>query len=255
MITRNLLTLIAFGGVVALVACSSKAADKFGSSDDFCAAKAETECKNIAKKCGASDEACKTKRTATCNTAALAAKNQGRAYRANAVQDCLDKIDEVFHDGASAVTPDGEKDVTKVCERVFGGSKKVRETCTSTFECEGALICDGVCASEEIVSLTGGCGNAGQVCAPGTYCQPQGGKRFCVDKKKQDEICGTDNPCIETLRCVNHCIAKVTVGNPCDRDDECAVEAPFCDLTSMPRKCRPKYESTTSACKEFGSTL
>ncbi|NVL83582.1 hypothetical protein, partial [Escherichia coli] len=71
--------------------------------------------KNLAKRCGASEDACKAKRTATCNTAALSAKNQGRTYRSSAVQDCLDKIDAVFHDGASAVTPDGEKEVTKVC--------------------------------------------------------------------------------------------------------------------------------------------
>lgn len=252
---RNLLTLIACGGIVALVACSSEEADKFGSSDSFCTAKAESECKNLAKKCGASEDACKTKRVAACNNAAAAAANQGRSYRPNAVQDCLDKIEDVYRDNANNVTPEGEKDVVVVCERVFGGSKKEREPCAQTFECEGALICDGVCITKETVSLNGGCANAGQVCATGTYCQAQGGKKFCVEKNKLDEACGTDNPCIESLRCVNRCIARVTVGQPCDNDGECADEAPFCDLTTTPKKCRPKYESTTAACKEFGSTI
>ena len=258
MITRNLLTLMAFGGSMALAfssACSSDDPVKFGSSDQYCSARAEAECGNLAKKCGASVEACTSKRTATCNNAAAAAANMGRTYRPNAVQDCIDTINDVYKNGASDVTPDGEKNVEKVCQRVFGGTKTERTPCANTFECDGALICDTVCAAEEIVQLNAGCGNAGQVCAAGTYCQAQGGKSFCVEKKKENDICGPDSPCIETLRCVNHCVPKVTVGNPCDNDGECANEAPFCDLSSMPRKCRPKYESTTSACKEFGSSL
>lgn len=253
--TRNLLTLIAFGGIVALVACSSDEADKFGSSDSFCTAKAESECKNLAKKCGATEDACKTKRVAACNNAAAAAANQGRAYRANAVQDCIDKIDDVYKDNANSVTAEGEKEVVVVCERVFGGTKKEREPCAQTFECEGSLICDGVCIKQETVSLNGGCANAGQVCDTGTYCQATGGKSFCVAKNGLGDGCGVDNPCIESLRCVNRCVEKVAVGQPCDNDGECADAAPFCDLTSSPKKCRPKYESTTSACKEFGSTL
>jgi len=256
--TRNLLTLIGFGGLVALVAlvaCSSDDPDKFGSSDAYCTARAESECTNLAKKCGASADACKTKRVATCNNAAAAAANEGRSYRANAVQGCIDKIEEVYKDGANNVTPEGEVEVTTFCERVFGGDKKEREPCAKNFECEGALICDGVCIKPETVAKNAGCANAGQVCEKGTYCQATGGRKFCVDKNKLDETCGVESPCIESLRCVNRCIAKVTVGQPCDTDGECADEAPFCDLTTTPRKCRPKYESTTSACKEFGSTL
>lgn len=253
--TRNLLTLIAFGGIVALVACSTDDATKFGSSDAYCSARAEVECKNLAKKCGASEDACKTKRIATCSNAAAAAANQGRSYRANAVQDCLDKVADVYKDNASNVTPTGETQVGIVCERVFGGTKKEREPCAQTYECEGSLLCDGVCTTTETVAKNGGCANAGQVCETGTYCQATGSKKFCVAKNKLDEGCGVDSPCIESLRCVNRCIAKVTVGQPCDNDTECADEAPFCDLTTTPRKCRPKYESTTSACKEFGSTI
>jgi hypothetical protein len=253
--TRNLLTLITLGGLIALVACSSDDADKFGSSDSFCTAKAESECKNIAKKCGATEADCKTKRVASCNNAAAVAANQGRSYRPNAVQDCLDKIDDVYRNGANDVTPDGEKEVGVVCERVFGGTKKEREPCAQTFECEGSLVCDGVCTTQETVSKNGGCGNAGQVCEKGTFCQDQAGKKFCFEKKKLDEPCAAESPCIESLRCVNRCIAKVPVGQPCDNDGECGDAAPYCDLTTSPKKCRPKYESTTAACKEFGSTI
>jgi hypothetical protein len=256
--TRNSLILIALGGLVALVACSSSEADKFGSSDQFCSAKAEAECNNLAKPCGASVDACKTKRAQTCNAGAATAAGQGRSYRANAAQGCIDKVNEIYKDSAGNVTPDGEASVTKVCERVFGGSKAERTPCANTYECEGSLICDGVCSTEETVSLNGGCANAGQVCATGLYCQASGGtgKRFCVDKNKLGDQCGDTNPCLETLRCVTgRCVDKVTVGNPCDNDSECAVEAPFCDLTTTPKKCRPKYQAGTSACRDFGSSI
>ncbi len=258
MITRNLLTLFAFGGTFALAfssACSSDDPVKFGSSDQYASARAEAECGNLAKKCGASVEACTTKRKTTLNNASAAAANQGRSYRPNAVQDCIDTINDVYKNGATDVTPDGEAKAEKVCQRVFGGTKPERTPCTNTFECDGALICDGVCIAEETVPLNGGCANAGQVCAAGTYCQPKGGKKFCVEKNAKGAICTADSPCVETLRCVNQCVDKVSVGEPCDTDAECSVDAPFCDLSSMPRKCRPKYESTTSACKEFGSAL
>lgn len=252
---RNLLTLFAFGGIVALVACSSDSADKFGSSDSYCTAKAEAECKGLAKKCGATEDACKTKRVATCNNAAAAAANQGRSYRPNAVQGCLDKIDNVYRDNGNSVTPEGEAEAAVVCERVFGGTKKEREPCAQTYECEGSFICDGVCIAPATAGKNEGCANAGQVCEKGTFCEAQAGKSFCVEKKKLGEPCKADSPCIESLRCVNTCVAKVAVGEPCDNDAECGEAAPYCDLSSSPRKCRPKYESTTAACKEFGSTL
>lgn len=255
--TRNLLTLMAFGGVVALVACTSSLSDdKFGSSDSFCSAKAEAECMQLAKKCGAPTvEACKTKRTSTCNSAAGAATATGRGYRSSAAQACIDSINDTYKDNAANVTPDTEVASAKVCDRVFRGSKKERESCSNTFECEGSLICDSVCATEQAAKQGEGCGNAGQVCEKGTYCQDQGGKKFCNPKNKEGDTCTSTSPCIETLRCVNHCVAKVVIGQPCSTDDECSVDAPLCDQASSPKKCRIKYESTTAACKEFGSSI
>ena len=256
--TRNLLSLMTFGGLVALVACSSSTTDAgpFASSDSFCASKSEAECNNLAKKCGSSVDACKSKRLDTCNKDAAAAKNVGRAYRSGAAQACIDKINDVYKDQAANITPTTEADAKKICDRVFGGAKQEREPCANTFECDGALVCDGVCAKEEIVAINGGCGNAGQKCDNDTYCQPTGNKLFCVAKNKLGDNCdAVKNPCIESLRCVNQCTAKETVGQPCSNDGDCAIEAPFCDLTTSPKKCRPKYESSTPACHEFGSTL
>ena len=174
--TRNLLILMAFGGVVALAACSTAEADKFGSSDSFCDAKADAECMNLAAKCGATTDACKTLRVSACKTAAATASGGGRSYVANAAQACIDSINDTYKNGAASVSPDG------------------------------------------------GCGNAGQVCGTGTYCQDQGGKKFCLSKEADGAICAADKPCIETDRCVNHCVPRATSGQACNTDDDCASE-------------------------------
>ena len=250
--TRSLLSVISFGGVVALVACSSTEADKFASSDSFCSAKAEAECNGLAKKCGAAIDACTKKRNSTCNTGSALAVNQGRSYHANAAQDCIDSVNSTYKNNGNDVTVETEAQTTKVCERVFSGAKTESQPCAITYECQGALICDkGVCIKEEKVNLKGQCNNAGQICETGTYCQQEGATKFCVESKKLDDFCKPDAPCLDTLRCVtNRCVAKVTAGNPCDNDGECAPEAPYCDTTA--KKCRPKYESTSAACKEYG---
>jgi hypothetical protein len=250
---RTIATLITFGSVAALAACSSSETDKFASSDSFCSAKAEAECNGLAKKCGAENDACKTERTGICNTGAATAANQGRSYRANAAQDCIDSINGTYKNGGNDVTPEAEAETGEVCDRVFSGSKQESDTCQNTYECEGALICDkGVCIKEEKVATKGQCNNAGQTCETGAYCAQQGATKFCLEKKKLDEACNDpDTPCIESLRCLTgRCVAKVTAGNPCANDGECSSAAPYCDTTA--NKCRPKYESTSPACQPYG---
>ena len=250
--TRNLLSVIAFGGVVALVACSSTEEDKFASSDAFCTSKAEAECNGLAKKCGAATDACTKKRTSLCQAGVVTANGQGRTYKASAVQDCLDSINSTYRNGGNDVTQEAEVQTLAVCERVLSGSKKDSQACVNTYECEGALICDkGVCVAEEKVAITKQCNNAGQVCETGSYCQQQGATKFCNAKNALGDACKEDAPCVETLRCLtNHCVERVTAGNPCDNDGECAAAAPYCDAAT--KKCRPKYESTSAACKDFG---
>ncbi|MDB4933135.1 MAG: hypothetical protein JWP87_107 [Labilithrix sp.] len=250
--TRNLLTLIAFSGVVALVACSSVEDDKLGSSDSFCSEKAAAECSNLAGVCGASDPVCNEKRKNICNTAASAATAQGRSYRAEAAQACLDKINEIFKE--KVISGEGDAQVTKTCERVYGGTIAENGPCTQSFQCEGALICDrGICIAESPVALKGQCNNAGQVCEKGTYCQAQGGTKFCVEKNSIGDTCGPDAPCLEDLLCDKTCNLKIKGGEACSTDDECAPEAPYCD--TLQKKCRPKYQAGTAACKEYGSQL
>jgi hypothetical protein len=250
--TRNLLSVIAFGGLVALVACSSSEEDKFASSDAFCSSKAEAECNGLSERCGATLDACKTERTSVCKSGVVTAQGQGRTYKPGAVQDCLDSIARTYPKGGSAPTQTAEAETAAICERVLSGSKKESAPCASTYECDGALICDkGVCVTEEKVAVTKQCNNAGQVCETGSYCQQQGATKFCNPKNALGDSCSADAPCVETLRCLTgHCAERVTAGQACDNDGECGAAAPYCDIAT--KKCRPKYESTSAACQDFG---
>jgi len=249
---RTILTIVACGGVIALAACSSSEEDAFSSSDAFCAAKADAECNNLAASCGTTVDTCKRVREDACKSAAARATGAGRAYRANAAQPCIDKVNEAF--SAKVVDPKKEAESVDLCERVFGGTKAKNAACANTFECEGALVCDrDVCSDKKETQLGEPCNNPGQVCVAGAYCQQQGQNRFCVEKKKLDEICTAEAPCNESLRCVNRCVALVAVGQPCDKDSDCAAEAPYCDGAT--KKCRIKYQAGTQACRDFGSTL
>jgi hypothetical protein len=247
---RKTLTFVALGGVVALFACSSSEDSEFSSSDSFCAAKADTECKHLALSCGVTVDQCKSKRTNLCNGGAATAAGQNRQYRANAARPCIDKTDEVFKE--KVILPEKEAEVLEVCDRVFGGTLAKNAPCEISLQCEGSMICDrGVCADKLATKLGEACNNPGQVCEKGSFCTLQGQNKFCVAKKKLSEICTAESPCAEDLRCVNSCVPRVTVGGKCDNDGECAPEAPYCDAAK--KTCLPKYQAGTAACKEYGA--
>ncbi|MDB4942812.1 MAG: hypothetical protein JWP97_2346 [Labilithrix sp.] len=252
--TRDLFTLLALGGVIALAACSSDDDDKFASSDKFCVAKAEAACNNLAKKCTASVESCKTDQVGICNSAAAAAASQGRSYHSSQAQACIDSINETYKNSAVDVTAALEAKTATVCERVFTGSLKENAACTTTFECEGSLICDkGICITETKVGLGGQCNNAGAVCDGASYCQQQGQTRFCVAKNTKDQSCGADAPCIDTLRCVSgRCVDLVPARSPCDTDSECAVDGVELYCATSTKTCQAKFESSSAACKDYG---
>src|SRR6476620_7084379 len=85
---RKTLLVLASGAVVALLACSSDADEKYGDPNSFCAAKADAECQQLAAGGGASVDSCKTIRTSTCQNSIPA----GRTYTSAKAQECLDKI-------------------------------------------------------------------------------------------------------------------------------------------------------------------
>ncbi|MBX3189951.1 MAG: hypothetical protein KF819_23190 [Labilithrix sp.] len=242
--------MIAAGALVALFGGCSSTESEFSTSDSFCTTKADTECKHLALSCGVGADACKSKRAQVCNAAAAAAGGQGRQYKPNSARPCIDKIDEIFKE--KVILPEKEAEVVELCERVFSGSVAKNGPCETSLQCDGTMVCDkGVCADKAPTKLDEACNNPGQVCDKGTFCTLRGQSKFCVAKKAAGEICSAESPCVEDLRCVNTCVARVTVGNKCDRDDECAPEAPYCDASK--KTCLPKYQAGTSACRDYGA--
>lgn len=252
---RNLLTVVALGGAVALVACSSSEEEKFSSSDAFCEAKAGAECDNLALSCGNSVDTCKRLRADACKSAGSQATATGRVYKAANAQGCIDAVNTAF--SPKVVDPEKEQLANEACERVYSGTKAKNVQCANTYECDGTMVCDKtVCADKQLTPVGSACGDPGKVCDKGAYCQQQGPNKFCVAKKGLDEICTPDSPCKEDLRCVGgasggSCKPRVAAGGACNVDDDCAKEAPYCDPTG--KTCRQKYQQGTTACKAFGN--
>jgi hypothetical protein len=249
MIGRTLgnLTLAAVIGATALIACSSDdATEKYASADSFCTAKSTEECNAGAAVCSATGDACKSRRKTLCMDGANAATGQGRVYRPQAAEKCINETKALYQ--TKVVDLEKEKAAEETCERVFTGSKKLNEACGQPYECEGALVCDrGACANKTTKKADEPCNNPGDTCPTGTYCGPRGASDFCIAKNGVDEICDENNPCLESLRCVNQCKDKLESGQPCDTSDDCKTG--FCGAD---KKCGAKLVPGEGGCADFG---
>ena len=249
MLVRNALVVLSLAAGLAVVACSSDPpGDKYPSADSFCTARSEEECKAVAAPCSLTEVQCVQTRKSACLTAANTATGQGRTYRPGNAENCIGKVTEVYKD--RQIVADKEAAMNDACARVFLGSKAKTQACSNAFDCEGAsLICDKNFCAERVEKNEGeGCSNAGEVCKAGFFCKDEGGQRFCRPRQKEGLICDDKQPCIETLRCSNNCIARNGTGTACFTNDDCTTG--FCNAD---KKCGAKlYASETGSCKDFG---
>lgn len=247
---RQLIGCLSFAAVVTVVACSSDEADKYPSSDSFCAAVADQECQGVASVCGASLDACKQKRLPVCTQAASDAVAQGRKYAASLAENCINKTRDLYQ--AKTIAPEKETEQQEACARVFEGQKDKSQNCTTNYDCKGSMVCDKkVCADKVVKNEKDPCNNPGEVCSTGSYCGAQGDLKFCLSKKGLADICNADVPCKETYRCYGTCMEKYKAGEVCASSDECVTEAPYCDPTQ--KRCIAKsFAAGSPACKDFG---
>lgn len=222
---------LALGGFVALsmAACSSTTeADKYASVDSFCSEKAKQECQ-VAAKCAATTDACLSARKTQCTSDAASAMSSTRQYRSANAQACIDKTHDTYSKDGT-ITPGDLKALRDTCGRVFQGTQKALQTCVSTYDCEGSMICDKMlCAMPNSKSKGSGCASAGDQCEAGSYCSEAGAASVCLGKKASGEQCNATLPCLEDLRCNNVCGTRFATGVACATDDDCASGAPYCD--------------------------
>lgn len=243
--------LVGAAAFVGLVACGGdEAEERYPSSDAFCEAKAKEECNAVALQCGATVDACTKGRKSSCLQAAATASGEGRNYKASAAESCIEKTKELF--AARTIDPTKEDAQAEACERVFEGVKNKNEACEGDYQCKGTMVCDkSVCADKVERKEGDGCNNAGEVCAKGTYCKPEGQLKFCKPRLADGQVCNeTDLLCKEDLRCAGTCKAKFAVGQPCATTDECAGGT-SCTLQGSARTCIASTFPQGTSCADY----
>jgi hypothetical protein len=247
---------IGLGGFVVFgaVACSSTAADKYPSSDSFCDAKAQEECQ-VAARCAATDGNCLAARKSECSKLVSQSAGGTHQYRPGQAEGCVNKTHDVYS-RQTPLTPDVQGELAVACAKIFQGTTKSFQTCESTLDCEGDLICDKTfCAAK--VTKNGGepCGNPGEVCNTGNFCDTfSGGVAQCKPRKAKGEACDTTkNPCNESLRCNTSCEERFGSGSSCGSNGDCAPSAPYCDPFNG-NKCDAGliFAPGAGACKAYG---
>jgi hypothetical protein len=217
-------------GVSAVIAaaCSSSSADKYGSTESFCAALADEECQSAAA-CAVPKEKCTAHRQDLCNASAATAIAEGRKYTSGNVQPCIDKAHKYYDATHVPLTPTELAEIDEKCGRVFEGTIEKNAACTSDFSCTDSLVCDkGRCGTRAVVkNANDGCANAGEICDTGLFCSKES-PNICQPRKKLGEPCDVAAPCLETLRCEVTCKPRLAAGTACRSNDECDPSAPYC---------------------------
>jgi hypothetical protein len=244
----------------AAAACTTTAADKYPTYDSMCTDVATQECQ-VAGTCLVDTTTCTTARKTVClNVAATAISGGGRSYTAGHAEDCVNKTKDTY--AKSLITPTDLAALADTCGRVFAGTKAKGDTCTSSFDCTGTLVCDKQHCGDSVQKNKGdGCANPGETCETGTYCADSGSVKICTPKVILGGACNpTTAPCIETARCTGQvCQAKVGIGGTCDPTREtdpnadCTSDAPYCDA-ALGNLCTKglQFAAKAADCAAFG---
>lgn len=244
---RKALGLLGFAGFVVLAACGGDDEDsgpKFGNLEAFCEAQTKEKCAGVQAACAVAEAKCLQTGKSNCVT-----KNTGKAYQPGSAESCVSKTRDFFN-GGKVPNAEQDKELEDICGRVFGGTKKANEACNITSDCATGLVCtSGFCGTKAEKAEGNPCNNPGDTCVKGTYCGGTGNKT-CLKRKGSGELCSAAEPCVEDLRCGGTCRPKSDPQSPCDKDDDCASAAPYCD--PLQKKCLPKFTLGSAACKDLG---
>jgi len=253
--------LLAMATAAALVAlthgCGGGGSTTTVTPDTFCTDYASKECQ-VVSKCGLPDmSACTAVRKTKCLGDVAQRQTATRVFKTSNISACLNQVNNVY--STNGTIPVAKLDqMDDACQYVFQGSVKANSPCTIKYDCDGTMICDkGLCANKVVKNLNDLCGNPGEICNTGSYCQQMGAVYKCVAKHMASEACDVDtNPCLEALRCLNGtCQARADSGGACTSDDDCATAVAYCD-PYIGNKCDTglTFGGGAAACAAFGGS-
>jgi hypothetical protein len=245
---------VGFGLVTAALgtACSSTQPTPNADVTTFCANKAQAECQIATSPCVIPTATCLSVREEVCQQEAAAATADGtRSYYQPNAQACLSKVQSSYsgsNGGASTIPFSdlyGTGSIDDLCNRVFQGKSGNNMSCTTNYDCTNGNVCTiegtsgtGLCGPATPVAAGGFCGEPGQECATGTYCQASstGGAATCAARPTLGAACNdVTSPCLETLRCLDgQCAARETTGGVCNPTRVAGDPNADCDPTTAP---------------------
>ena len=261
---RNCAWMCVIAGIFAAACATEVEPERLVSTSNFCADKAAAECK-AAVNCGNPVATCQTQRNQACVDFVAAKTAAGRKYSKDFASACLDKT-KALYAKTTPLSPDDFALANDACERVLQGSILANNACSSSdYDCTGKLVCDkGFCAAAVVKKAAEPCANPGETCAKGSFCAAlPSGVSVCQPKKAKGANCAASDkaigPCVEEFRCTTEllgstCADRIASGGACTPGaDECAVSAPYCDLTA--KKCVAGAifgPTATDLCKGYG---
>jgi hypothetical protein len=251
--------LVLVGAVLAaLLGAGCGGGGKTKTVDDFCTEKVTAECQKVATKCVSQVQPCIDARMPLCRDFAAQAQASGtRNFMPGNIGNCVSKTESVYGKNG-AITPADLASVDDACNYVFQGTAQELGACTVKYECaDKSMVCDkGVCAKPVQKNKGDFCGNPGETCKTGAFCQMMSASTFkCADKASANQTCSEDIPCKEDLRCaLGSCTTRVGNTGSCGSDDDCDSAAPFCDPYAG-NKCDAGllFASGSASCTGFTS--
>jgi len=241
--------------LLAAAACSSNS--KTMTTDEFCTTYAARECDRTAALCAVPEATCEAARKPLCTAWVAQMQSAARIFHPDKAGACFDKIKATYE--LDTIKPSDFAAQSDACNRVFSGDIKMYQACTVDYDCEDDFICShNVCAKAVPKNSGDQCGEAGSVCASGTYCTSMPTTPTvsqCLPKKASGEPCDTTSVCKEDLHCVSGaCASRVKAGEPCGSNDDCPPAAPYCDLSVPPASCSLglRFASHAPACIPYG---
>jgi hypothetical protein len=206
---------------------------KAKTEEDFCLEKTTAECQSVSNKCATLVDPCVTGRVPVCQQFVAEAKASGtRFFVPGNINNCVSKSKSTYAKNG-AITPADLDALDDVCNYVFQGNAMDRQACTVKYDClDKSEICDkGRCAKRVEKSKGELCGNPGEVCKTGSFCQLMDGNIWeCAERAAENKVCSDDVPCKEELRCsLGSCTKRAGNLASCGSDEDCEAAVPYCD--------------------------